>query len=326
MISDNNNKEHTAIEKLNIDKMKDLLHKTSIVAWDHKMNPSKLERWLSNFKGAALGDAETEKKIALWILLNFTFYTLEEVKELCRVIYGDYLHQKITEYSLISDFLEYTRNEKILHIIRNTVFVALGNPSESGSNLLYPFRQANDLETTSFEFHCDLHYENIVLIDDVTISGTQVTTYLKSTGIKANKLYITTFFATQKAIDKIKEKYPDIIVLPAILLDERTKCFSNTSYVFPSSSANNFAELAKKLCEHYGQITMENYPCEEYPYMKSYPLGFKNDQQLFGFYYNTPNNTLPIIWANVSGWFPAFTRHEKTCSQQGGVIDEQQYI
>lgn len=37
-------------------------------------------------------------------------------------------------------------------------------------------------------------------------------------------------------------------------------------------------------------------------------LGFGNSQSLISFSYGTPNNTLPIIWANKDGWIPLIPR------------------
>ena len=54
--------------------------------------------------------------------------------------------------------------------------------------------------------------------------------------------------------------------------------------------------------------------------MKSHPLGFADGQHLFGFYYNTPDNTLPIFWCKSPNWSPAFVRYGKVYGIEGFVF------
>jgi hypothetical protein len=49
----------------------------------------------------------------------------------------------------------------------------------------------------------------------------------------------------------------------------------------------------------------------------SHPLGYGDGQYAFGFYYNTPDNTLPIFWSETAGWFPVMKRYEKIYGKGG---------
>ncbi|MDR2409621.1 MAG: hypothetical protein LBE13_16135, partial [Bacteroidales bacterium] len=41
------------------------------------------------------------------------------------------------------------------------------------------------------------------------------------------------------------------------------------------------------------------------------PLGYKDGEYAFGFYYNTPDNSLPIFWGQKNGWLPILKRYHK---------------
>jgi len=41
------------------------------------------------------------------------------------------------------------------------------------------------------------------------------------------------------------------------------------------------------------------------------PLGYANGQYTFGFFYNTPDNTLPLFWSSNAQWIPLMKRYEK---------------
>jgi len=46
-------------------------------------------------------------------------------------------------------------------------------------------------------------------------------------------------------------------------------------------------------------------------------LGHSNGQYAFGFYYNTPNNTLPLFWSDQNGWIPIMKRYDKVYGKGG---------
>ena len=89
--------------------------------------------------------------------------------------------------------------------------------------------------------------------------------------------------------------------------DEALKCMNaildwERDFGYPVHK--NWINVAKKMCKYYGQrIDPRN------------PLGFRNGQFLFGFYYNIPNNVLPIFWGNVNGWVPLFERYFNDCDK-----------
>nr|WGD83594.1 hypothetical protein P5664_19100 [Bacillus subtilis] len=97
-----------------------------------------------------------------------------------------------------------------------------------------------------------------------------------------------------KAVEKIEQKIPSSQVV--------------CNYVFfkafePNRSPFGYRKKmmpVRKLCFSYGESLN-----------KTGALGYQNSQSLVVFSYGTPNNTLPIIWADKKGWVPIFPRFYK---------------
>lgn len=301
-------------KNFNLEDLKTLVNEMSVVAWNNRMERSQLNRWLKNFNGNVLGDEYVEKIVALWLLMNYTFYTEREVRELCKCIFADYVHQKLLDYENNNFMVNNSIEERFQYIIDKTLFLPLGNPSESGTSLLYYFRQENSLSKKSFEFNEKISYENVVYIDDVTISGTQADTYIKEKEFNCPNKFILAFIATDAALDYLKEKQKQVKTLCAIQLDDRSKCFTSETFVFSGANGKILQKLAFSVCNDYGK---DIFNCA---------LGFDNGQQLFGFYYNTPDNTLPIIWSSRNNWIPAFPRYDKKYKASEVKISESKYL
>lgn len=295
----------------------ELIEKTSIVAWDEQIKERKIQEWLSNFTGECLGNVDIEHKLALWLLLNFTFYTIRDVKKLCKEIFQQFLREELKE----GEFEEgLDRNKKIEKILEDTCFVPLGNPSESGAKILYDFRTENKLGKKLFEAN-RTKYRCLVLIDDVTISGSQAMKYLKDCTIQADKFYLLVFMASPTAIENIKRSN-ELKPIYSILLDSRTKCFSEDSFVFQGEQEEKIKILAMKMCKYYGNKIMAVFSDTN---MRNFPLGFNDDEQMFGFYYNTPDNTMPIFWCDEN-WTSIFLRYNKIYGKGKVEFDDEQYI
>lgn len=286
---------------------------TSKVAWNDVVTPAGIKQWLDNFTGEIVGDREAEQSLALWLLYHFVYYTDRDVRTLCKSLYRQILH-----HLLIDLQEEWELEKKLEWIYTHTVYMGLGNESESGNTILYYFRQENNLAKQCFELRDETKY--IVFIDDITISGTQASFYLKNYSGSSNKLYFATLLSTSLATQRIKEKAEGIPIICTMTLEERDKAFSDNSYIFSNKRINKYRLLVRTLCEHYGTIAAEGYEG-----MKNDPLGFGDGQYLIGFHYNTPNNTLPIFWGEGNSWTPIFKRHEKIYTRRGTIYDERQY-
>jgi len=313
MISKKEAKELIA-KHLDTNRLKRIIRNTSVVAWKKEISDEKIEKWLSNFDGSYFEDIETEKKLALWLLAHFSYYTLDDVRILCKNLFNQYLHEKLCNYNG-TDIAQ-----AINHIINNTVFVGLGNDSESGNNILYYFRQENLLSKKCFEIDTGKTYENLVYVDDVTISGDQALEYIKSRAITAKNTYAAVLIATEDAIKKLKAPKNCIKPLSTVILDQRDRVFSSSTYVFSEKRIAEIKEIAQEFCKFYGKRAVKG--CG---YMASYPLGYDDGQYMISFEYNTPDNTLPIFWGTGNGWIPLFKRYPKIYNEEEYVLDGRKY-
>jgi len=275
--------------------------------WKTDLSKRDIDKWLSNFTGQAF-DLKYERQIALWLLVNFVYYNENEVRHLCRVLYHNFIHQMLQcsllfQGSDIPDSLEQLENM--------TRFYHLGRPGESGTFILYYFRQENRLPLTSFISHplrLPERIKVVAFIDDVTLSGSQASKYLEreTRHYDNDKIKVLlTFFSTQESIRLLRED--SIEVISCTTLDDRSRCFSGNSSVF-----YHFPEHLKN-----AELMALTYGRKLYP---SDPLGYKNGQYFFGFFYNTPDNTLPIFWADGPGWTPVIRRYQKIFS--GGIEND----
>ena len=88
------------------------------------------------------------------------------------------------------------------------------------------------------------------------------------------------------------------------LLYDKHKAFSDNSQIFPKKETR---DRIRNLCEKYGKELYE------------FPFVYDESQALIVLDHNTPNNTLPIIWASTNNekengliWNPVWERIKRT--------------
>lgn len=295
-------------------RLRKIIRNTSVVAWKNEISDGQVEKWLQNFNGSFFADVINERKLALWLLAHFTYYTYGDVRFLCKNLFNKYLHIKLKNCD------DSNLEDKIKEIIQETVFVGLGNDSESGNNILYYFRQENQLSKKRFEISADKIYKNLVYIDDVTMSGEQAADYIKSRNLKADNTYVAIMIASDGVETSLHDEGLSVEVISSMTLDEREKAFSESAYVFSDKRIVKIKPIAKEFCEYYGKVAMQGWG-----YMCKHPLGYKDGQYLFGFEYNTPDNTLPIFWGSNEEWCPLFKRYQKIYEEEEKKLDGRKY-
>lgn len=273
---------------------------TSTTVWQHELGKSNLENWLSNFTGAVF-EIQKERQFALWLLSHFTYYNQDEVKHLCKVLYKDLLHHVLTNGNSGKPI-----SETVDTFFEKTNIVPAERVSGSSGFIAYFFRHTNSLPMTLFNFSIENvseKIENIIIIDDVTLTGdndSQMHKFFEKHISKypLKKFFLLTLISSESSVKFLSETFENLAIISAITLDSRDKCFSSESDVF--SQFPELREECQKFAEHYGK----KIPIVE-------PLGFKNGQYTFGFFYNTPDNALPIFWGQVNGWKPIIKRFHK---------------
>lgn len=289
--------------------------------WDRRLNYNDLERWLNAF-------SDKDRQFALHILAHFTFFGHREIRELLRTLYRDLVRYPIIQSirrgcgnTLDRDVIE----QQYQGELEKTRFLGVGNPSESGTHLLYYFRQENNL---SKELFINTHeifdrstntsdpgrqsvalrapeVRRYVFIDDLCGSGSQAVRYSDELVDSINALDSSVevcYFALigmDSGLKRVRDRTRFSRVDALFVLDESFQCFhSDSRYYLPSEQ--DARVYAENVMRFHGSNLL---PCD--------PLGFNNGQLLLGFFHNIPDNTLPVIWSSESGWPPIFRRYDK---------------
>lgn len=295
--------------------------------WEGKINRKNLSRWLENFESSS-ECIDCEQTHAMYLLSNFMYFGSREVRELLKSLYRDkFLKptiQGVRERN--NNTKDMTQiNDEILVELKATRFLGIGNPSESGTHLLYYFRQENNLGKEDFMHSHEIlsidrdskgqislrlnkpEVKRYILVDDVCGSGTQAIKYSEKlvSEIKALdsdiEVYYFTLFSTVDGMENIRKKSNFDLVDCIFELDETFKCFSDNARQFRNKEELPISkDFAESFCIKYGSKIFE----------KEHSLGYKSSQLLLGFTHNTPDNTLPIIWGEKN-WEPVFKRYHK---------------
>lgn len=306
--------------------------------WENQAERLSINAWLRNFKN------EKERIQALFLLSQFLFFGSRQIRELLRALYRDlYKYPKIeTVRKRDNDTTDLTYiRKKFNEELRKTRFLGIGNPSESGTHLLYFFRQENKLPKSLFIQSHEIFerfgqkkklklgfpdVKHYVFIDDLCGSGTQALRYskkiiqdLKSLNKEIRADYLT-LFSLGEAKKKVEKDTEFDYVDSVFELDESFRCFNKKSRYFQNIPPGIDLDFAKKMCQEYGRKLMysicklEGVPKQKLSqYARKHSLGFENGQLLIGLHHNTPDNTLPIIWYDEDEvpWYPIIKRYNK---------------
>lgn len=304
--------------------------------WEHRANRPSIEKWLNNFC------SPKEKTHALFLLSQFMYFGSFQMRELLKSLYRDLYKypvvKKIRELNGDTMDAKFIINEFNL-AQKQTRFLGIGNPSESGTHLLYFFRQENklpkDLFINTHEIFVEdstgkksLKNENIkhyVFIDDFCGSGSQATNYSEDLIDDIKKLdsaietsYLM-LFATKSGSEEVAKNTSFDSVFSVVELDESFKYFHTNSRYFKNLSTHIDQSFLQSMCEKYGLELIKNLCQADYSepdlsdIADANKLGFNDSQLLIGFHHNTPDNTLPVIWydEDPNKWFPVFKRYNK---------------
>lgn len=296
--------------------------------WERRVEEPDIERWLDNFDGQVF-DAGAERLHALHLLRHFVYFGGREMRVLLEALYRD-----IFRYPIVQQIRERAGGTLDAALVAaefqqelgRTRFIAMGNPSESGSHLMYYFRQVNKLSKDLFVSQHELvdgpltdpstklapaDLNRIVFLDDLLGSGQQATSYshslvrdLRAVAARDGRAITISYFtlfakpaglATARATD-----FNDVRALHE--LDDSQLAFAENSRVYHGCGPYTSRVEGCALAEHYGARLLT-----------AHPLGYRNGQLLLGFQHNVPDNTLPIFWFDESEppWDPIFPRYQK---------------
>lgn len=260
----------------------------------------RLSKWLDNYH-------IEEQKYALKILEKLKIVSNEELKDICEKLYKKILEE---------------------HNLKDLIFVSIGGEAKSNMYISYHFRLFNEIPEEKFINQLDpklneVRDKTIIYLDDISSTGKQLcddwknfTKKLKKEFFDTNNFIFTPLFLTIKAKQKIEEKTKfQVIFLEENLLTEKNNVLSEEAKIFESEELRKATEIFSK----YGEKL----------YLKG-PLGYGNSGLLLVFPYNTPNNTLPVIWGKSYDinfkWTPLFPRYESKKVRSDKLISDIEVI
>ena len=321
----NTSRDKAAIREGLEDKIKMLSH----YVWESRAEGRVVSDWLSQFSEHPTVE-DDEQIHALFLLSHFLYFGQDELRFLLQSLYRDFIKAPI-----LRDIRMTHSDTRDVNFIRDKFksrlnglrFLPVGNPAESGSHLLYYFRQENVLPINLFMNTHEIfdrltsdgtvalairnpEISRYIFIDDLCGSGTQARDYcrdilapLKALSPGVGVSYYVLFGTTDglAAVRALKE----FDTVDAVFeLDDTFKALDSNSRIFSTEDGPFSREKIRITCEKYG---VELFPM--------HPLGYKDSQLIIGFNHNTPDNTLPIFWggdqAEDGPWKPVFRRYHK---------------
>ncbi|HEV7503728.1 MAG TPA: hypothetical protein VGS07_02335 [Thermoanaerobaculia bacterium] len=298
--------------------------------WEGRCQAPDINAWLSNFDGRHCGDISSERLHALHLLASVSYFGLREIRVLLKSMFRDLYRYPIVQ-QLRRELGGTTDTDKIASCfteeLQATRFVGMGNPAESGTHLLYYFRQENSLPRSLFVHQHELltsaatdpdadfsssSLKRIVFIDDFCGSGEQAVRYsrtilrdLKAVSTRRSHpvqfCYLVLFGTSSGLASALHDSAFDVVDAVSEL-DTTYQTFADDSRVFRRPPDGIDITTSENLATEYGS--------ELWP---EWPLGYENGQLLIAFHHNIPDNSLPILWFDEGGttWAPIFPRHPK---------------
>lgn len=317
-----------------IDSTKDILERKITVftetIWKGKVEGKHVKKWLENFADD-IDSSPSEQINGLYLLSKFMYFGNEEVRELLRSLYRDkikypYVQAIRKNNSDTTSIIDI--NNLLIEKLDKTRFISIGNSAESSSFLLYYFRQENNLKKELFWTSAEVfaidkngksvlsnpNIDNYIFIDDLCGSGNQIldegtndiVTNIKNLDGSKNVRYVT-LFGTEKGLDNLDKNSEFNKVESVFKLDDSYKCFEAKSRYFKEVYPEINKKFAESICHKYKLKITNSVGVDFYN-----PLGHGSCQLLLGFFHNTPDNTLPILWhSEGDDWTPIFNRYPK---------------
>ncbi len=251
----------------------------------------KTQEWIIPIKN------DEHKNIFFTLLNKFNYYSREAIYNIFRN-----LHKKIEEFDPECE---------------NTLFLPLISPEgrlNHSYDMLSCYQIATGLDKMCFPtdiYQVEDSYpldiiNNIVLIDDMTGTGTTIKESIKfminrfRNVFKNKKIHLVILEGSEEGIESIKKLKDESGYDINIICSNTFKKAFTPDYIF----ANTEFDEARDIVLSYEKEITNN--------KKKFLLGYEQSEALMAFYYDTPNNTLSSFWFTnkEKKWTPLFPRNE----------------
>jgi hypothetical protein len=295
--------------------------------WRNGIREPDIDNWLAHFDGSATGDVRQERLCSLHLLSEFTYFGLRELRVLLKAGFLEHVARPALKRAreAAGGGRDMTRIRSLYsQEISRTRFLGVGNPSDSGSHLLYYFRQETGLSKELFISSHEIfdgpvsepstafrepELTRLVFIDDLLGSGQQATEYsatilrdvraVASRLGKSVELVYLVLFAKPEGLAHARGTLFDRVCAVHELADA-DMAFTSASRAFRKPPSGVDFAASQTVATHYG--------ARIWP---SFPLGYRNGQLMLGFHHNVPDNSLPIFWKKTTDWTPILPRYMK---------------
>lgn len=187
----------------------------------------------------------------------------------------------------------------------NTLYAGVGQASKSGAVMAYHYRLAAQISEADFftQDEEDIDFsriDNIVLLDDVIGTGQSVATDITHvieevhTLSRSRNVYVLTVAGYVEGISRVvDETGASVISALEYSVKDTVIDFDGAFYTgLPMSERARALDRIKRYCRIAARSD----------------LGYGSIGGLLVFDHNTPNTSLPVIWARGNGWMPLFAR------------------
>ena len=243
-------------------------------------------KWFSCFKK----NPSKHYPFALKILESIDYYSSDDIREMIKEASEMLKKEFLSEFSGVK-------------------FAALGDTSStSGSQFLHDLQK--DLRLPDEHFPKDFETvdpyttSTFVFVDDMIGSGKQAVKFYRDkleNKFPSTTMYYFALIGYKNGIEHVRQntKFKEVFAIET--MDATQKAFDGP-LKFPDQAER---DEIRKMAEEYGQ--------DLYKYGA---LGWDDSQALIAFAHNTPNNTLPIIWAGTESESEPFVSWHPVCSRK----------
>lgn len=229
-------------------------------AWDMEEEEfmRRIKDWFENFNGPS------EKELAFKIIENIRYYSYEKLRKEIDVIVNKLTRILEKQQRQLSDLLLIVPDERGDSSDMLAYFLSKSGIRQSQIKVISDLKQVVVTERNLLVAFNDTHGTGNQFVNSILKCLKPV--------ITDNVLYVVGITITDKAIQYLRSQLPHVEIISASVPKSAAQIFSHQEYI-----------LLEDLC---GDV---------YP---PHPLGYGDTGLLTAYFYQCPNNTLPIIWAN----------------------------
>ncbi|BCV34022.1 hypothetical protein [Shewanella algae] len=260
--------------------------------------------WINNFK------TEEEKYFASSILLSIIYRNRNAIRtfgaQLFQITIPNYLEDKnILSIKCLDSWLDEINSPdaRSLFPFRFSTIEGVDNkPAKSGAGILRALKREFFDNSLSIGYQSYDKLKNnssvntIILLDDILGTGEQFDDFIKITKLNElglNILYCP-FAANTEGLDRIRDTYDKIDVLPVEILEKRNGLFSEENKLFHLEDicrAEEFKIFYHSMCKD------RDFKIDENEF-----LGKGNLALTYLFNDSTPNNNIAALWYGDKNW------------------------